>query len=122
MEASAVALHHNLIYIKENYPDVTRSFLEKLTYFETDLKEHREWFKLHKNPEYPAAANSFAFRIGMARYKEKDEEKAKVYEEKYAGKEKTIDFDIVNIQAIYDIKHVIRQIKAVMGDVPSLPA
>lgn len=122
MEASAVALHHNLIYIKENYPDVTRSFLEKLTYFETDLKEHREWFKLQKNPEYPAAANSFAFKIGMARYKEKDEEKAKVYEEKYAGKEKTIDFDIVNIQAIYDIKHVIRQIKAVMGDVPSLPA
>ena len=114
MEASAVALHHNLMYIKENYPEVTGSFLEKLTHFEKDLQEHREWFTLKQNAEYPDTANSFAFRIGMARYKEKDEEKAKAYEEKYAGKEKKIDFDIVNIQSIYEIKHVILQMKEIL--------
>ncbi len=111
MEASAVALHHNLVYIKTHYPEVTRTFLEKLTQFETDLTEHRDWFELQKNEEYPDMANSFAFRIGMARYKEKDEEKAALYEAKYAGKEKRIDFAVVNSQAIYEIKHVIRQMK-----------
>lgn len=114
MEASAVALHHNLVYIKTHYPEVTRTFLEKLTQFETDLTEHRDWFELQKNAEYPDTANSFAFRIGMARYKEKDEEKAAMYEAKYAGKEKSIDFDVVNSQAIYEIKHVIRQMKEVL--------
>ena len=115
IEASAVALHRNLMYIREHYPEVTQKFVRQLTQLENDLHDHREWFELQRNPQYPDTANSFAFRIGMARYKEKNEEKAAMYEAKYAGKEKMIDFDVVNSQAIYEIKQVIRLMKQVLA-------
>ena len=114
MEASAVALHHNLVYIKEHYPEVTKHFLDKLSDFTYDLQHHREWFELQKNTAYPDKASSFAFHIGMARYKEKDEQKAAEYEKTYAGKEKNIDFSVVNSQALYEIGQVIRQLQAVL--------
>ena len=114
MEASAVALHHNLVYIKEHYPEVTKHFLDKLSDFAYDMQHHREWFELQKNTAYPDKASSFAFRIGMARYKEKDEQKAAEYEKTYAGKEKNIDFSVVNSQALYEIGQVIRQLQAVL--------
>lgn len=114
MKASAVALHHNLVYIKEHYPEVTQLFLDKLSDFEYDLLNHREWFELQKNSEYPDEASSFAFYIGIARYKEKDEQKAVEYEKQYAGKEKIIDFSMVNRQVIYEIKLVMGQLKNIL--------
>ena len=100
--------------IKEHYPEVTKHFLDKLSDFTYDLQHHREWFELQKNTAYPDKASSFAFRIGMARYKEKDEQKAAEYEKTYAGKEKNIDFSVVNSQALYEIGQVIRQLQAVL--------
>lgn len=93
---------------------MTKCFLDKLSDFAYDLQHHREWFELQKNPSYPDKASSFAFHIGMARYKEKDEQKAAEYEKAYAGKEKTIDFSVVNSQALYEIGQIIRKLNAVL--------
>ena len=52
----------------------------------------RRRFILQKAADYPDKANSYAYRIGKARYKDQDEEQAKRLEAQYAGKEKKIDF------------------------------
>lgn len=110
MEKSAVCLHENLMYIKKHYPDVTKTFLDRIAKLDKDLREKPESFYLEKSPGYPDEANSYGFYIGKARYKEKDEEKAKEYEQKYAGKEKKIKFDFVNQQMVYELKKVIQQL------------
>ena len=83
MEKSAVCLHKNLVYIKEHYPEVTGKFIEKLNCLEHDLEENPSPFYLQENIEYPGTANSYAYMSGKARYKDHDEEKAKLLEEKY---------------------------------------
>ena len=83
MEKSAVCLHKNLVYIKEHYPEVTGKFLEKLNCLKHDLEENPSPFYLQENIEYPGTANSYAYMSGKARYKDYDEEKAKLLEEKY---------------------------------------
>ena len=40
------------------------------------LAEHPEAFYLQKAADYPDKANSYAYRIGKARYKDQDEEQA----------------------------------------------
>lgn len=114
MEKSAVCLYENLIYIKTHYPNVVQIFLEGLTKLDKELREKPELFYLEKNPEYPDEANSYGFYIGKVRYKDKDEEKAKEYEQKYAGKEKKIKFDFINQQMVYEVKKVIRQLTEVL--------
>lgn len=42
--------------------------------------------------------------IGKARYKDHDEERAREYEAKYSGKEKQINFEVVNSVAVYEIQ------------------
>ena len=111
MKKSVVCLHQNLCYIREHYPDVTAAFLEKLRRLDADLAAHPEAFYLQKADDYPDAANSYAYRIGKARYKDQDEEQAKRLEVQYAGKEKKIDFARVNRDAVHEIRLVIFQLR-----------
>ena len=96
MEKSATCLHKNLVYIREHYPLVAEEFLRKLSRFENDLIEHKEWFAVKKSPGYPDHANSDAWMIGKARYKDHDEVKAANHEVKYGGPGKKIKFDTLN--------------------------
>jgi hypothetical protein len=111
MEKSAVVLHKNLVYIKEHFPKVTLDFLKRLSKFEEDLKNHSDEFFLKKEEDYPDTANSNAWLIGKARYKDKNEEAALEYEEMYRQPYKKIDFDKVNRVALSEIEMVISQIK-----------
>ena len=115
MEKSTTCLHKNLVYIKEHYPVVTEQFLEKLGQFEHDLIEHKELFEVKKCPGYPDHANSDAWLIGRARYKDHDEEKAAEYEAKYGGPGKEIKFDVLNSLLIYDVRKIIQQMKNVLN-------
>lgn len=67
-------------------------FLEKLSRLEKDLKEKKELFELEKGPGYPETANSDAYLIGKARYKDHDEKKPEMYEVKYSRKRKADQF------------------------------
>lgn len=79
-----------------------------------DLKEEKELFELEKGPGYPDTANSDAYLIGKARYKDHDEERAREYEAKYSGKEKQINFEVVNSVAVYEIKKIIQQMREIL--------
>jgi ribosomal protein S18 acetylase RimI-like enzyme len=111
MEKSAVVLHKNLAYIREHFPEVTLDFLNRLSKFEEDLKNHMDAFFLKKAEGYPDTANSNAWLIGRARYKDKNEEAALEYEEKYQQAYKKIDFDTVSRVALAEIQMVISQMK-----------
>ena len=111
MEKSAVCLHRNLAYIKTHFPDVTAEFLRKINRLEQDMEGNPSEFYLQENKEYPGIANSYAYMAGHARYKEHDEEQAKLLEEKYAGKAKQIDFAELNVQLLKEIKGIIRLLK-----------
>ena len=80
MEKSATCIHKNLLYIKEHYPQTTEEFLDKAEKLKTALTEASEDFLIRGNTEYPDCADSSAWLIGKARYKDKDEEKASAYE------------------------------------------
>ena len=114
MEKSAVCLHKNLVYIKEHYPEVTGKFLEKLNCLKHDLEENPSPFYLQENIEYPGTANSYAYMSGKARYKDHDEEKAKFLEEKYSSREKKIDFHVLSVQIVQEIKGIIRLLKVML--------
>ena len=114
MEKSATCLHKNLIYIREHYPEVCQVFLEKLSRLEKNLKEKKELFELEKGPGYPETANSDAYLIGKARYKDHDEKKAREYEVKYSGKEKQINFEVVNSVSVYEIKKIMQQMREIL--------
>ena len=115
MEKSATCIHKNLFYIKEHYPQVTEEFLNKAEKLKTALTEASEDFLIRGNTEYPDCADSSAWLIGKARYKDKDEEKARTYEAKFRGKEKKIDFRDVSISAINEIKSILSQMEEVLG-------
>ena len=83
-------------------------------FVENDLKEEKELFELEKGPGYPDTANSDAYLIGKARYKDHDEERAREYEAKYSGKEKQINFEVVNSVAVYEIKKIIQQMREIL--------
>ena len=114
MEKSATCLHKNLVYIRKHYPKVCAAFLEDLSRLENDLKEEKELFELEKGPGYPDTANSDAYLIGKARYKDHDEERAREYEAKYSGKEKQINFEVVNSVSVYEIKKIIQQMREIL--------
>ena len=104
MEKSATCIHKNLLYIKEHYPQTTEEFLDKAEKLKTALTEASEDFLIRGNTEYPDCADSSAWLIGKARYKDKDEEKASAYEAELYGKGKKLDFRDVSISAINEIK------------------
>lgn len=116
MEKSAVCISKNLMYIKEHYPEVASVFLESVKQLEKGIDEREESFQLKRNLQYPESANSYAFRIGRARYKEKDEEKAKLYERTYGEKGGKIDFEDVNKRSICEIKKIIELLKEILGE------
>ena len=51
---------------------------------------------------------------GKARYKDHDEEKAKLLEEKYSSREKKIDFHVLSVQSVQEIKGIIRLLKVIL--------
>jgi len=114
MEKSATCLHRNLVYIKEYYPKVTETFLKKLNKLEADIRENKEMFYIQKSQTYPDHANSNAYLAGKARYKDYDEEKAKIYQDKFGTSGKEINFEIINSQIIYEIKKTIQQIRGIL--------
>jgi len=114
MEKSATCIHKNLLYIKEHYPQTTEEFLDKAEKLKTALTEASEDFLIRGNTEYPDCADSSAWLIGKARYKDKDEEKASAYEVELYGKGKKLDFRDVSISAINEIKAVISQMEEVL--------
>lgn len=116
MEKSAVCLYKNLLYIKEHYPEVAAAFLESVKQLEKGMDEREEWFHLKRNLQYPEVANSYAFRIGKARYKEKEEEKANQYERTYGEKGGKIDFEAVNRRSICEIKKIIELLKEILRE------
>lgn len=109
-----MCLHKNLVYIKEHYPEVTGKFIKKLNCLEHDLEENPSSFYLQENIEYPGTANSYAYMSGKARYKDHDEEKAKLLEKKYSSREKKIDFHVLSVQIVQEIKGIIRLLKVML--------
>ena len=114
MEKSATCLHRNLVYIKEHYPEVTASFLENVSRLKSDLLQKRESFFIRKAKDYPDHANSDAYRIGKARYKDHDEEKAAAFEKQYGGEEKEISFDLMNCLINYEVQEIIEQMEKIL--------
>ena len=94
--------------------DTTEEFLDKAEKLKTALTEASEDFLIRGNTEYPDCADSSAWLIGKARYKDKDEEKASAYEAELYGKGKKLDFRDVSISAINEIKAVISQMEEVL--------
>ena len=111
MGKSATAQHKNLVYIREHYPEVTRQFIDRLRLLEKDLTENKELFTVHAGTGYPHHADSDAWLIGKARYKDHDEERAALYEAKYGGPGKEINFDLINYLLHHDMSKVIALIK-----------
>ena len=114
MEKSATCIHKNLCYIKEHYPQVTEEFLNKAEKLKTALTETPKDFLIQGSTEYPDHADSNAWWIGKARYKDKDDEKARTYESELRGKEKKIDFRDVSISAINEIRSILSQMEEVL--------
>ena len=73
-----------------------------------------DYFTFPHNIEYPGTANSYAYMSGKARYKDYDEEKAKLLEEKYSSREKKIDFHVLSVQSVQEIKGIIRLLKVIL--------
>ena len=114
MEKSATCLHRNLCYVKEHYPEVMAAFLGKLRRLKKDLQQEKESFFMQKAKDYPDYANSDAYLIGKARYKDHDEEKAAAYEAKYGGKGDVISFDLMNHLIIYEVQEIIELIEKIL--------
>ena len=115
MEKSATCLHRNLVYIKEHYPEVTASFLKNASRLKRDLLQKRESFFIRKAKDYPDHANSDAYRIGKARYKDHDEEKAAAFEKQYGGEGKEISFDLMNCLINYEVQEIIEQMERILS-------
>ena len=114
MEKSATCLHRNLVYIKEHYPEVTASFLKNVSRLKRDLLQKRESFFIRKAKDYPGHANSDAYRIGKARYKDHDEEKAAAFEKQYGGEGKEISFALMNCLINYEVQEIIEQMERIL--------
>ena len=100
--------------IKEHYPEVTATFLENVSRLKRDLLQKRESFFIQKAKDYPDYANSDAYLIGKARYKDHDEEKAAAFEKQYGGEEKEISFDLMNCLINYEVQEIIEQMEKIL--------
>ena len=104
MMDSATVLNRNLLYIKKNFPQVVKEFMYNMQKFKYDIENNTEKFYIHENIDYPKAANSYRYIIGKARYKEKDEAKAKQYEKMFCNMDERIDFDFMSKLIVGEIK------------------
>ena len=100
--------------IKEHYPEVTATFLENVSRLKRDLLQKRESFFIQKAKDYPDYANSDAYLIGKARYKDHDEEKAAAFEKQYGGEGKEISFDLMNCLINYEVQEIIEQMERIL--------
>ncbi len=114
LEASASNLHKNLVYIREYFTETTKVFLEKINCLKEALLKEPERFYLKPAVGYPDVANSDEFMIGMAKYKDCNEEKAKMYMEKYENAGKKIDFEVVSKRAVAEILTVIAMMQKIL--------
>ena len=71
-------------------------------------------FFIQKAKDYPDHANSDAYRIGKARYKDHDEEKAAAFEKQYGGEGKEISFDLMNCLINYEVQEIIEQMEKIL--------
>ena len=76
--------------------------------------QKRESFFIRKAKDYPDHANSDAYRIGKARYKDHDEEKAAAFEKQYGGEGKEISFDLMNCLINYEVQEIIEQMEKIL--------
>ena len=90
MEKSATCIHKNLVYIKEHYPQVTEEFLNKAEKLKTALTETPKDFLIQGNMEYPGYADSSAWLIGKARYKDKMKRKPELMKRNFVEKRKRL--------------------------------
>lgn len=114
MEQSAVCLNRNLTYIRDHFPETTAEFLKCLGRFTDDLRKENRHFEIMRAGDYPSTANSSRYRIGMARYKEHDEELARMYEKQYSGKDKEIDFQKLNKMLFREILTVAENMERIL--------
>ena len=114
MEKSATCLHKNLLYIKEHFPRAVQDFTSRSALLEQAINETPEDFFLHKSPGYPDIANSDGYSIGKARYKDQDEHQAQLLEARYAHSGKPIEFDLVSVRILREIKETIRQVREIL--------
>ena len=99
-------------FIKTYY--IWKTIALKLNALETALLKDPRAFFLEKSLGYPDTANSNAFYIGKARYKDHDETQAKIYEAKFGHSGKTIDFTKVSARIIGEIKQIIHQLQHIL--------
>ena len=71
-------------------------------------------FSFEKAKDYPDYANSDAYLIGKARYKDHDEEKAAAYEKQYGREGKEISFDLMNCLINYEVQEIIEQMERIL--------
>ena len=71
-------------------------------------------FFIQKAKDYPDYANSDAYLIGKARYKDHDEEKAAAYEKQYGREGKEISFDLMNCLINYEVQEIIEQMERIL--------
>ena len=84
----------------------------KILFYDTKSYD-KESFEA-KAKDYPDHANSDAYRIGKARYKDHDEEKAAAFEKQYGGEEKEISFDLMNCLINYEVQEIIEQMEKIL--------
>lgn len=76
--------------------------------------QKRESFFTEKQKVIRIPANSDAYRIGKARYKDHDEEKAAAFEKQYGGEGKEISFDLMNCLINYEVQEIIEQMEKIL--------
>lgn len=101
---SSQNLNKNICYISSHYPNVAASFMKKVEIFEKELDEIRLC-----DEGYLFPCNSEEYRIGRARYKEKDEEKARGLEESMTYEE--VDLTLVEANMKSQIRQVIKRLR-----------
>lgn len=112
---SATALNKNLVYIKEYFPEVVNEFVGNMKSLKADLESKPESFYINENSAYPKVANSFMYIVGKARFKDKDESKAKEYEKIYCNMDERIDFEFISKLIVAEIKKNINLIAEVLS-------
>ena len=100
------------MYRNENLWNKRRDFIKKFPFLPRAFGIQS--FFIRKAKDYPDHANSDAYRIGKARYKDHDEEKAAAFEKQYGGEGKEISFDLMNCLINYEVQEIIEQMERIL--------
>ncbi len=100
-------IRKNIAYIKENYFDVFDLFINAID----KLYEDVEKLQLQDNG-FLFSSNSFLYEAGRERFKNNNEEKAKVLEQSMELID--INLEVMNNLIVYEIKEVIKNLKRML--------